>query len=292
MKNILLLPNSSKDPGLTHTLRGADILRRAGARVFLPAGRDCGVSLPGYITPLPYPACFNGMDAAAVFGGDGTLLEAAATASLPGVDLPLLGVNIGKVGFMCGVEPDEMEELLPLLASSDEYPVEKRMMIDVSVTRGGRAVFNGAALNDAVVYKGEITKTIRLEVTRDGLSLSAFSGDGAIIATPTGSTAYSMAAGGPIVEPGAECFVLTPICAHTLYAQSYVFNSGCTLGIKISGHGQKEPYLSVDGHDGVSLAQDDIVTVTKSARVTRLIRLGSKTFYQRISQKLSPFPQY
>jgi len=288
MKNILLLPNTTKDPGLAHTRRGADILHRAGARVYLPDDRAGGACLPGYTALTPYPACFGGMDAAAVFGGDGTLLEAAAEASLPGVDVPLLGVNLGAVGFMCGVEKDEMEQLLPLLVSG-VYQVEKRMMIDVAVTRGGRAVFTGAALNDAVVYKGEITKTIRMDVTLDGGGLSAFSGDGLIIATPTGSTAYSMAAGGPIIEPGAGCIVLTPICAHTLYAKSHILNPEGVIGVRISGHGQKAPYLSIDGHDGVSLEQGDIVTVTRSARVTRLIRLGEKTFYQRISQKLSSY---
>ena len=197
----------------------------------------------------------------------------------------MLGVNLGSMGFMAELEPGGLS-LLARLPKGD-YKVEKRMLLDVAVRREGKVVFRDTALNDAVLTKGAVARVIDLEVLADGILMSSFPGDGVVIGTPTGSTAYSMSAGGPIVEPTAENITVTPICPHALYARSMVLDGSRTVTVLPDERSRKAVYLSVDGGKAFHLKQGDRVELRKSRYKVRLIRLTDRSFYSIINEKLT-----
>ncbi len=221
-------------------------------------------------------------DILACFGGDGTILHAARDASPR--NIPILGINMGSVGFMAELEQNELSLLSRL--PEKKYHIERRMMLDISVRRDGKRVFSETALNDAVIVKGAVARMLDLEVTGDRVTISTFSGDGVVIATPTGSTAYCMAAGGPIVEPTSENTIMAPICAHSLHAKPFVLDSRRTVGVRIAPGSRKTAYLSVDGGRAFKIQPGDWVECRKSNLQTQLIRLTGRTFYEQINKKL------
>ena len=198
---IVLCPNPYRDRGLKAALSANKVLNSAGIETVLSLPFDpeetIKVELPKQLVCLPMDQAMTGADMLICFGGDGTILHAAKDANR--YNIPILGVNMGSMGFMAELEYGELS-LLSRLAVG-KYTLEDRMMLDVSVVRGSKQVSREIALNDAVVTKGAIARVVALKVFGDNVLMSEFSGDGVIVCTPTGSTAYSMAAGGPIVEP-------------------------------------------------------------------------------------------
>ncbi len=283
---VVLSPNPYRDRGLKTALRAREVLNRCGIEtaLCLPFSLDQGTK-----PDLPKGQDYRDMqeelktaDLLLCFGGDGTILHAAKDA-LP-YDIPVLGVNMGSVGFMAELEHGELE-LLTRLAEK-KYTIEHRMLLDVAVRRGREVLFRDLALNDAVVTKGAVARVIDLSVRGDGVHVYEFSGDGVILATPTGSTAYSMSAGGPIVEPTAENILVTPICAHSLQAKPLVMGRDRVVSVRIGRQARKTAYLSVDGGRAFRLSGGDVVEVRRSRRVTRLVRLMDHSFYEIIDQKL------
>ena len=216
------------------------------------------------------------------FGGDGTILHAARDA-YPW-DIPILGVNMGSVGFMAELEHGELEKLAQI--GTGKYATELRMMLDVAVRRGREVLRRDVALNDAVITKGAVARVIDLAVRADGVRIYDYSGDGVILSTPTGSTAYSMSAGGPIVEPTAENILVTPICAHSLQAKPLVMGRDRLVSVRLGRTARKTAYLSVDGGRAFKLSGGDVVEVRRSQKYTRLVRLTAHSFYENINQKL------
>ena len=218
MKRVILCPNPYRDTGLSAAKEADAILRSTGLETVycLPFRPDGGEGQYG-VPFRPLHQELRSSDLIIAFGGDGTILHLARTASMRGI--PLLGVNLGSLGFMSELELGELG-LLKNLASGS-YRRERRMMLDVSVLREGRVIYTGSALNDAVVTKGAMARVIRLQVTAGDDQLGLFSGDGVVVATPTGSTGYSLSAGGPIVEPTAQNFVISPICSHSVISKSF-----------------------------------------------------------------------
>lgn len=209
MKRVILCPNPYRDSELTVAKRSRELLEGLGFEtvVCLPFSRE------GYDDQLGVPIRqlqqeIKRADMLIAFGGDGTILHLARTVALHNV--PVLGINLGSLGFMSELEPNELERLRDL--KSWDFAVESRMMLDVTVLREGKPVYNNIALNDAVISKGSVARVVRLDVSTEEGRLTRITGDGAIVSTPTGSTGYSMAAGGPIVEPTAHNLLLTPIC--------------------------------------------------------------------------------
>ena len=283
---VVLSPNPYRDRGLKTALRAREVLNRCGIEtaLCLPFSLDQGTK-----PDLPKGQDYRDMqeelktaDLLLCFGGDGTILHAAKDA-LP-YDIPVLGVNMGSVGFMAELEHGELE-LLTRLAEK-KYTIEHRMLLDVAVRRGREVLFRDLALNDAVVTKGAVARVIDLSVRGDGVHVYECSGDGVIVATPTGSTAYSMSAGGPIVEPTAENILVTPICAHSLQAKPLVMGRDRVVSVRIGRQARKTAYLSVDGGRAFRLSGGDVVEVRRSRRVTRLVRLMDHSFYEIIDQKL------
>ena len=214
------------------------------------------------------------------FGGDGTILRAARAAAALGI--PILGVNLGGKGFMAELEAEDITLLESV--TDGEYRIETRVMIDVEVLRDDKIVCRDFALNDIVV-KGD-NKVIDITIYGDNQKITRFSGDGTVIATPTGSTAYSMSAGGPIVDPAAKNIIITPICAHVLEARSFVLVLGRVVTVEIGNKKNNPAYISVDGGDHIYIQSGDIVKVFKSEKFTQLVRLSDKSFYRKVSEKL------
>ena len=283
---IILCPNPFRDKGLKAAQNAGKLLSAAGAEVTycfpFPVDKttlgeiDRSVRIKDLRHELP------GADFLVCFGGDGTILHAAKDASSFGV--PIVGVNLGSVGFMAELEQEELDKLGRLITG--EYNLENRMLLDVRVVRDGRTLFRSAALNDAVVTKGAVARIIDLQVYGDKILISNIYGDGVIMATPTGSTAYSLSAGGPIVEPTAENIIMTPISAHTLQAKAMVLDKNRRIEITGPKSSRKTAYLSVDGGNAFKLISGDTVEIGRSRRSLSLVKLSGKSFYEIISHKL------
>jgi len=287
-REIILYPNIDTDLNLEKTKYVGDMLKENGWDVVL-----CPISIDGSkehdISSLTVPAGYEisnikkELDTAEMvitFGGDGTILRAARSAS--GVGVPILGINLGSKGFMAELEPDDTELLKT--ATEGGYQIETRIMLDVEVIRNGKTVYYDFALND-IAIKGE-NKVIDLTVYGDNQKITHFHGDGVVVATPTGSTAYSMSAGGPIVDPAAKNIIITPICAHILEARSFVLVLGRVVTIEVGFKRYNPANISVDGGDPIRVLSEDIVKVYKSERCTQLVRLSDKSFYRKVSEKL------
>lgn len=281
MKKIVLCPNPTRDAGLKYTDEVKLRLEKLGASV-----KVCTVFYHGSAAVSARPETeqveneIEGADLLICFGGDGTILHLSHAAAK--WDIPILTVNMGNKGFIAELETGDIDRLIQV-AMSDSYRIEKRMMLDVSVLRKGETILQDYALNDTVIVGAG--RMIRLTVFGDGEKISEFSGDGIIVSTPTGSTAYSMAAGGPIVEPGAENIIITPICAHALIAKSFVLSSRREVMVRLSRLNGKLAYLSVDGAR-FRLNNSDEITIKKSQYVTKIVKASVRSFYEILNDKL------
>ena len=261
--------------------RCAACLRRYGVQTLLPMqARLAAENIPG----AEFIETDEGVrlaETAVVLGGDGTMLRIARAAAENAV--PLLGVNVGHVGFMTELEPGELGLMEKLF--TDEYSIDSRMMLHVAVRRGGRVVYENDALNDVVIAKGAAFRVVRVRIAADEQAVTGFSGDGVIVATPTGSTAYGLSAGGPVIEPSAENLAVIPICAHQLAAKSFVFAPERRVSISAACDGS-EVFISADGGTGFAVRPEDSVEITRSRLRTRLVRLKGDSFYTILQHKL------
>ena len=218
-------------------------------------------------------------------GGDGTILHMAKAATRHG--LPILGINIGTMGFMAELESTELQLLTRL--AKDEFTIDERMMLDVTVQRDRDIIFHDICLNDLVVTKGAIARIVHLSVKCDGVQAMECGGDGIIVATPTGSTAYSLSAGGPIVEPEANSILITPICAHDVVSRCIVASDRRVVTVSLAPNARRNAFLSVDGGKAFKLNAGDMATIRRSNLTTKLIRLKDRSFYDVVSMKFKNY---
>ncbi len=280
---IALCPNPFRDIDLVLTRKAAEILNAEGFEtVVCPVFADDEPGIIPYDTTT-YELCRVAGECSLiiVIGGDGTLLSVART--LHEFSLPILGVNLGTKGFMTVLEPDDLA--LIVKAAKGEQPISRRMKLAVTLKRGGETVYTDCALNDAVIHG--YGDCIKLTASCDGRIMTSFSGDGVVLATPTGSTGYSMSAGGPIVEPDAENIILTPICAHVMGSRSFVLDPGRVIEVKTEKLHGRRAYLSVDGNAVFDLANNDIVSVKRSLHYTAMVDMGQRSFYEIAYEKLT-----
>lgn len=279
----VLTPNPYRDRNFKLVEQAVSILNQAGieTRVCLPFDVDKNFEMPKDMKFQDLHREIKKADILICFGGDGTILHSSKVATKHHV--PILGVNIGTMGFMAELEGSELS-LLSKLAEGD-YTIEKRMMLHVTVENEGRVLFDEVALNDAAITKGAIARVVQVAVECDGVEASTFSGDGILVSTPTGSTAYSMSAGGPIVEPSAQNIIITPICAHGFHARGIVTAPWRTISIRLGKLGRKSAFLSVDGGRAFRLNVGDVVTVRKAEQQTCLVRLKQTSFYEIFNNK-------
>jgi NAD+ kinase len=217
-----------------------------------------------------------------VLGGDGTLLSAARLTAECGV--PVLAVNLGGLGFLTTVPQDEIYSILEELFAG-KHRVSERVMLDAEIIRAGNVIRRQTALNDAVLNKAALARIMDLELRVDGEYVTTYKSDGLIISTPTGSTAYSLAAGGPIVYPSVEAFVVSPICPHTLTNRPIVIPDSATIEIDFKAE-DDAVFLTLDGQIGIELLRGDHIRVRKAANKLMLVRPARKTYYRILRSKL------
>ena len=232
---------------------------------------------------LPGAALAEQADALVVLGGDGTLLAASQlTGERP---IPVLGVNFGSLGFLTDVALAELYPALEaLLAGSHRY--EERRLLRAAVRRPGQPDLQKDVLNDVVITKAALSRIIELDVWIDGLFVSEFRADGLIVSSPTGSTAYNLAAGGPILHPSLAAVVLTPICPHMLTNRPLVVGDEAKIEVRLREAEGSLVHITFDGQLGFPLSAEDVVTVTRSPRVLRLVRAPARDYYEVLRTKL------
>ncbi len=224
---------------------------------------------------------FKNCDMAITVGGDGTIIHAAKYAAI--YDKPLIGVNVGRLGFAADVEPDEICNLTKLL--NGQYSTEKRIILDVEVVKPESSK-HYLAVNDAVMARGQLSRIIDLHLSLNGEEISKYRADGLLFSTPTGSTAYSLSAGGPILAPQMECILMTPVCPHSLFSRSVLFSGDSELSVKVKTPSECSCVLTIDGEKNVQILAEDMVIIKKSELSLSLISIHNSNFYNRLNKKL------
>jgi NAD+ kinase len=223
------------------------------------------------------------IELAIVIGGDGTLLNVARR--LAGAKVLLVGVNMGRLGFLTDIAADEMLAQVERILAG-EYEIEERFMLTAEIMRNGRIIHRASALNDVIIGKGELARMIELEVYQDGEFVHSMRGDGMIVATPTGSTAYALSAGGPILFPGIPVMVLVPICPHTLSNRPIVIGSDSVVEITVTAIGDQQVAVTLDGQEMYPLEAQDHVFVRRARRLVLLAHPSGRSHYEVLRAKL------
>ena len=283
MKRVILTPNPYRDKNFQTVREAMRILEECGmeTRLCLPFEVDRSFELPRDLHFSKLDRELPKADLVICFGGGGTILHMAKMATRR--DIPILGINIGTMGFMAELESTEMDKLRQLVTG--EYTLDSRMMLDVTVTRDRSIIFHDISLNDVVITKGAVARIVHLSVHCDQVQAMEVSGDGVIVATPTGSTAYSLSAGGPLVEPEAHNILITPICAHDVGHRCIVASPNRVVTVQMARNARRNAYLSVDGGKAIRLNMGDVATVCKSEKETKLVRLKNRSFYDVVNTK-------
>ncbi len=283
MKNILLTPNPYRDKNFQTVRSAVKILRDAGIdpKICLPFEVDRSYELPRDLRFSKLERELPNAEMVICFGGDGTILHMAKAATRKGV--PILGVNIGTMGFIAELESTELDKLA--LVAKGKYTLEGRMMLDVTVQRDRDIIFHDICLNDVAITKGAVARIVHLAVQCDGVQAMECGGDGVLISTPTGSTGYSLSAGGPIVEPDAHNIIITPICAHDVGSRCIVASEKRVITVGMVQNARRNAFLSVDGGKALRLNMGDVVTIQKSKMETRLVRLKDRSFFDVVNTK-------
>lgn len=279
-RTIGVFPNPSKEGSLHLSRRILDWLEREGHVGCVLPCVSAVIGRPGH--DLPISEWPKKVDFAIVLGGDGTLLAVARGLGAEGV--PLLGVNLGHFGFLTEIESEDLFSSLPSFLSGS-YKEDRRTILSASVVRGGSVAQTGLAMNEACVVKGPFGRMIVMTLRVSGNLVDTYFADGVIVATPTGSTAYSLSAGGPLMAPSIEALLVTPVCAHTLYSRSIVVPSSEVCEIEVIEPSQSTA-LSMDGQQFFALEKGDIVRIVAPAAKVTLLRRNTWSFYDVLRRKM------
>ena len=278
---IAIIVNLSKSKAVACAESICNLLYDNGAR--LCALKECADYLE--FEQIEYfdtiDALFAFCDIAVTVGGDGTIIHAAKYAAA--ADKPLIGVNVGRLGFAADLEAEDIGALKRLL--SGDYITENRILLDIEVQSKGPSK-HYLAVNDAVVAHGQLSKIVDLSLCLNGEEISKYRADGILFSTPTGSTAYSLSAGGPIISPQMDCILMTPVCPHSLFSRSVLFDGESTLSVSAKIPEGCSCLLTVDGEVNINIAEGDRVIVRKSVRSLKLISINKLNFYRKLNQKL------
>lgn len=281
IQRVGLIANTAKHPARSILQRAVQLMRRSGRTV----SSDVATAEFG---DLRIPTCEDAatltkqVDLILVFGGDGTMLRVAR--EIGGSRTPLLGINLGGLGFLTDVTSSDLPRALKQLWNGD-FILESRALIEASGNAQDRFI-HSSALNDFVISRGIVSRLIELEVSIDDEILTRYRCDGLVVSTPTGSTAYSLAAGGAVVCPTAEVFTLTPICPHTLSNRSVIVSLTSTIEVKVISE-KLEIILSADGQNESPLSAGDVITIRRSRHSVRLVHLSGTSFFETLRRKLN-----
>lgn len=282
MRHFYLIANQAKDKDLEVTRSLADYLRGCGAEVIIRESRGLGEKR--HTDPAEVP---EKTECVIVLGGDGTLIRAAG--DLVNLQIPFLGINLGTLGFLAEIDRASVYPAMDALLK-DQYQIEKRMMLHGDVWHEGKRIRSGVVLNDILVSREGSPRVIKLINYVNDLYLNEYRADGIIIATPTGSTGYSLSAGGPIISPDAELFLMTPLAAHTLNTRSVILpadDNRIRIQIGEGRDGSTEHALAVfDGSSGTSLVTGDYVEIRRAERSIQIIKIRNDSFLETLRRKM------
>ncbi|MBQ7792417.1 MAG: NAD(+)/NADH kinase [Clostridia bacterium] len=254
------------------------LLKQNEAEIYFPLGQQSG-ALGTY---LPGEAFYRTVELVIVLGGDGTLLQVAQSASQ--YDIPILGINFGRVGLLTDLEENELEMVSRIFTG--DYSLDERMMLTAVVSEQGEERYRFRALNEIALSRGNFSKMLELDLYIDGGFCTPIRADGLIVATPTGSTAYSLSAGGAVVDPWAEVFAVTPICPHTLNIRPMIIDKKRTICIRQKEDSENVSYLSYDGNESVVISPGMEINIRIADKKTKLIRIANRNFYSVLKDKL------
>ena len=272
---VAVLPNLDK-PGCGEVVEKlATMLKNEGITAYI----SDSIVTPGY-NHAPEEELYKLADVIITIGGDGTIIRYAKVAAKYGK--PVLGINAGRMGYLANLEQNELELISKL--KTEDYFTEKRMMLSVSVVENGKTIGEYTALNDAVITSGFISRIIDVSATVAGDSIN-YRADGIIVSTPTGSTAYSMSAGGPIIDPLMQSMCITPICSHSLAAKPILMSANSTIKLKAFSKKRTEIYLTIDGRKVCAVKPYTEIYIKKSSDFVKLLRLNNRSFYKTLSHK-------
>jgi len=272
---VAVIPNLDKRGSAEVVEKLGKILKNENIDAYLPDS-ICGTDFKH----APEDELYKLADLIITIGGDGTIIRYAKRAALD--NKPVLGINAGRMGYLANIEQNELGLLSKL--KTNEYIIEKRMMLSISVKENGKVINHFTALNDAVITSGFISRIVDISASVGGDSIS-YRADGLIISTPTGSTAYSMSAGGPIIDPLTESFCITPICSHSLSAKPILLGADNIITLKAFSKKRTDIFLTVDGRKVSSMKPYTEVEIKKADSFVQLIRLNNRSFYKTLSYK-------
>lgn len=283
MNKFAVIPNLTKSNAYEVALSVCDRLFQLGAEVFIPEENKADFDKLDRAVFLSGDDIMKQCSAIIAVGGDGTILRCAKEAAKFGK--PVLGINAGTLGYMAGLEKHELELLDKLI--DGEFKIDKRMMLKVSINIDEAFIGTFYAINDAVFSRGSQLKMIKTKVYCDGNLVNNYLADGLIISTPTGSTAYCLSAGGPVVDPVIESILLTPICTHSLFARSLIFRADSKLIVQPDESCCDDFFFSCDGEEAIKLESDYKVSIERADDYAQLIRIKSDTFIDILNKKLA-----
>ncbi len=278
---IAIIPNADKPDAVTCAFCIAEFLRGEGAEIILPSWISFECSHADFTYLDTYELIFDACDCAVTVGGDGTIIHSARFAAM--AQKPIVGVNLGRLGYVAELEPSEIKMLSGLLTG--KYITKARMMLDVTVVHKDGKSESYLAVNDAVISRGSLSCIIDLDVYVEGEKICNYRADGLLFSTPTGSTAYALSAGGPVIDPYLSLIELTPVCPHSLTARTVVFAEDTVLSVRCNT--PQVTHLTVDGQVSVKLQTDDIVRISRSEHKLPVNVFKTKNFYKVAGEKLT-----
>jgi len=279
---IVIFPNLKKKNALKCTIEACEVLKNLDVDIFLDKEYATQFSQITYIKFGDFNKLIQESDAVIAIGGDGTILKCSKL--IARYNIPILGINSGRLGFMATIEADELDMLKHLVDGN--YNIVNRMMLKARLVRENGEVIEKSALNDIVVSKNQLCKISDFEVSLNNQVVSSLRADGLIFSTPTGSTAYSLSAGGPIIEPDMECIEFTQICPFSLFARTMIFSPDKTLKVTFKSTKCSIIVISVDGNEGINFSSSDVLYISKSENYTKFVDINDSSFYNSINTKL------
>ncbi len=281
MKTIGIITNADKDIDFKYTRILLDSIKNMGGKALISSDIPKGLDLKH--SDLTDEEVLNNSEALICLGGDGTFLKLARRVYTK--NIPLLGINMGSLGFLTEVERHDIKDAVGQLIRND-FEIESRMMIEVNIIRNGEIVAKDTALNDIVISRGALSRILHLKMHINDAFADLFPGDGLIVSTPTGSTGYSLSAGGPIVEPNIDLIIVTPICPHILYSRSLITTGSAVVKIIIDEEYCHTAMVTVDGQEGYEVVRGDTIVIKKAEYCTKMIRINSRNFFNVLRTKI------
>ena len=287
MKKIAIVTNFNIPEKANSAMTVANYLIKCGCKVMVSQySKERILSMRKYqgnIYFLPVEKLYDEAEIVIALGGDGTIMDCARRTATRGK--AVLGINLGHLGYLAELEMNELDMLSSIV--EDRYEIDERAIINVEViSAAGVGKAQGFAVNDAVISNGSVARIIDLELCERDSFITSYRADGLIVSTPTGSTAYSMSAGGAVVDPRVNCLCITPICPHSLSARPMIFPDDAVIEVKNVSVREKSIFLTLDGRTNIELFKDDVVRIGKSDLKARLVRLKERSFYTRLHQKM------